>query len=131
MVANMATMFTIFVNVYTDSRNRIYRGKAYIFETQKIGIYTLNVFNYAYVVGTKMYRLNETILLCTIKYKPMVAKGLSCLQFFTRIPEIECYQCKAYIFETQKRNQYIHFKCFQPIYILRVLKSAVSMRRFF
>ena len=47
----------------------------------------------------------------------MVAKGLPCLQIFTRIPEIECYQCKAYIFETQKRNQYIHFKCFQPIYI--------------
>ena len=41
------------------------------------------------------------------KYKPMVAKGLPCLQFFTQIPEIECYQCKAYIFETQKRNQYI------------------------
>ena len=48
----------------------------------------------------------------------MVAKGLPCLQIFTQIPEIEYYQGKAYIFETQKRNQYIHFKCFQPIYIL-------------
>ena len=95
----MATMFTIFVNVYTDSRNRIYRGKAYIFKTQKIGIYTLNVFNYAYVVGTKMYRLNETILLCTININPWLQKD-----FFTRIPEIECYQCKAYIFETQKKK---------------------------
>ena len=71
-----------------------------------------------YVVGTKVYRLNKTILLCTININPMGAKGLPCLQIFTRIPEIECYQCKAYIFETQKRNQYIHFKCFQPIYIL-------------
>ena len=70
----MATMFTIFVNVYTDSRNRLYRGKAYIFETQKIGIYTFNVFNYAYVVGTKMYRLNETILLCTININPWLQK---------------------------------------------------------
>ena len=34
----------------------------------------------------------------------MVAKGLPCLQIFTRIPEIECYQCKAYIFETQKKE---------------------------
>ena len=25
----------------------------------------------------------------------MVAKGLPCLQFFTQIPEIECYQWKA------------------------------------
>ena len=66
-----------------------------------------------YVVGTKMYRLNETIL-----YKPMVAKGLSCLQIFTRIPEIECYQCKVISLKRKKRNQYIHFKCFQPIYIL-------------
>ena len=71
-----------------------------------------------YVVGTKMYRLKRDNSFVHHKYKPMVAKGLPCLQIFTRIPEIECYQCKAYIFETQKRNRYIHFKCFQPIYIL-------------
>ena len=47
----------------------------------------------------------------------MVAKGLPCLQIFTRIPEIDCYQCKAYIFETQKEIS---------IYTLNVFNQYIS-----
>ena len=48
---------------------------------KKIGIYTLMFSTITYVVGTKMYRLNETILLCTININPWLQKDFHVYKF--------------------------------------------------
>ena len=70
-----------------------------------------------YVVGTKMCRLNETILLSTINVKPMVAKGLPCLQIFTRIPEIDDTNVKLISLKRKKEIS---------IYTLNVFNKYIS-----
>ena len=70
-----------------------------------------------YVVGTKMCRLNETILLSTINVKSMVAKGLPCLQIFTRIPEIDDTNVKLISLKRKKEIS---------IYTLNVFNQYIS-----
>ena len=69
-----------------------------------------------YVVGTKMYRLNETILLCTININPWLQKDFHVYKFLHEFQKSNVTNVKLYIFETQKEisiytlnvfNQYI------------------------
>ena len=71
-----------------------------------------------YVVGTKMYRLNETILLCTININPWLQKDFHVYKFLHEFQKSNVTNVKLISLKHKKRNQYIHFKCFQPIYIL-------------
>ena len=71
-----------------------------------------------YVVGTKMYRLNEAILLCTININPWLQKDFHVYKFLHKFQKSNVTNVKLISLKRKKRNQYIHFKCFQPIYIL-------------
>ena len=71
-----------------------------------------------YVVGTKMYRLNGKILSCTININPWLQKDFHVYKFLHEFQKSNVTNVKLISLKRKKRNQYVHFKCFQPIYIL-------------
>ena len=80
-----------------------------------------------YVVGTKMYRLNETILLCTININTWLQKDFHVYKFLHEFQKSNVTNVKLISLKRKKRNQYIHFECFATdIYLVITQKCRLN-----
>ena len=72
-----------------------------------------------YVVGTKMYRLNETILLCTININPWLQKDFHVYKFLHEFQKLNVTNVKLISLKRKKEIS---------IYTLNVFNQYISCK---
>ena len=73
-----------------------------------------------------MYRLNETILLCTINVNPWLQKDFHVYKFLHEFQKSNDTNVKLISLKRKKEISIIHFKCFQPIYLVSTQQCRLN-----